>query len=164
MRLARFGTLFLSTLLCLALSACGFHLRETTELPTAYQQISVKGLSVDQGFGLVLKDAFTDARSELVVDGKSETQLLISGLEEGRRVASYDSTLSVRQYLLFLMLDYRVMMNGKEVAKHRIKLDKTMNYDADYVLGKQQEEEQIRKALRQDAARLILLRLKSLTL
>lgn len=164
MRLPQIGTIFLSAVLCLVLSACGFHLRETTELPTAYQQVSLKGLSVDQGFGLVLKDAFTDARSELVVDGKSETQLIISGLDEDKRVASYDSQLSVRQYLLFLMLDYRVMVNGKEVAKQRIKLDKTMNYDADYVLGKQEEEGQIRKALRQDAARLILLRLKSLTL
>lgn len=164
MRLPPLGTMILSALLCLSLSACGFKLRETTELPTAYQEVSLKGLSVEKDFGRVLKDAFTDARSNLLVNGSSDTQLVISGLEESKRTASYDADLDVRQYLLYLLFDYKIVVNGKTVATQRVKLDKTMNYDADFILGKQEEELQIRQALREDAARLILLRLKSLSL
>ena len=164
MRLPPLGTMILSALLCLSLSACGFKLRETTELPTAYQEVSLKGLSVEKDFGRVLKDAFTDARSNLLVNGSSDTQLVISDLEESKRTASYDADLDVRQYLLYLLFDYKIVVNGKTVATQRVKLDKTMNYDADFILGKQEEELQIRQALREDAARLILLRLKSLSL
>lgn len=152
----------LSAVLCLSLSACGFQLRETTELPAQYQQVGLSGVSFDQDFGRVLKDAFTDARSQLVTAGKLPAQLRISNLDEGERVASYDSELSVRQYLLYLLFDYEIVVDGKTRVTQRIRLDKTMNYDADFVLGKQEEEDQIRKSLREDAARLILLRLKSL--
>lgn len=162
MRLTQTGTTLLSVLLCVALTACGFHLRETTELPAHYQTIRLEGMSLDRGFGRILKDTFTDARSQLVSSGETQTQLLISNLDEGRRVASYAADLSVRQYMLYLVFDYSVVVAGKKVATHRIKLDKTMNYDSNFVLGKQQERSQIRRALREDAARLILLRIKSL--
>ncbi|PWQ95325.1 LPS assembly lipoprotein LptE [Leucothrix arctica] len=163
MRLTRLTKLVGSAVLCLTLSACGFQLRETTQLPTEYQQIGLQGNDLEKGLGDVLRDAFIDARSELRTDKGLSTQLVISNLEEDDRVASYDADLDVRQYLLFLVFDYEIMVDGKAVAKQRIRLDKTINYDSDYVLGKQEEEEQIRKTLREDAARLILLRLKSIT-
>ena len=163
MRLTRLSTLVGSVALCLTLSACGFQLRETTQLPTEYQQIGLQGNDLENGLGDVLRDAFIDARSELRNDKGLTTQLIISNLSEDDRVASYDADLDVRQYLIFLLFDYEIVVDGKALAKQRIRLDKTMNYDSDYVLGKQEEEDQIRKTLRQDAARLILLRLKSIT-
>lgn len=162
MRLTQFGILVTSIALCLALSACGFKLRETTQLPTEYQLIGLQGSGLDNGLGRVLQDAFVDARSGLRSDAGLTTQLVISNLDEGRRVASYDANLDVRQYLIFILFDYQIVVDGKTLAKQRIRLDKTMNYDSDFVLGKQEEENQIRKALREDAARLILLRLKSI--
>lgn len=163
MRLTQLSTLVGSVALCLALSACGFQLRETTQLPTEYQQIGLQGSGIDKELGRVLRDAFVDARSNLRSDPSLKTQLVISNLQEDDRVASYDADLDVRQYLLFILFDYEILIDGKSVAKQRIRLDKTMNYDSDFVLGRQEEEEQIRKVLREDAARLILLRLKSIT-
>lgn len=163
MRLTQLSTLVGSLVLCLILSACGFQLRETTQLPPEFQQVGLQGSGIDKGFGRVLRDAFVDARSSLKSDSSLTTQLIISNLEEDDRVASYDANLDVRQYLLFILFDYQIKVNGKVVATQRIRLDKTMNYDSDFVLGKQEEEEQIRKVLREDAARLILLRLKSIT-
>ncbi|PID46032.1 MAG: hypothetical protein CSB47_05825 [Proteobacteria bacterium] len=163
MRLTPIYTVCLSALLCLTLTACGFHLRETNKLPDKFQQVSLVGIDFDQALGKALRVAFIDARSELVVAGrKATTQLQISNLEEGQRVASFASDLSVRQYLLYLLFDYKIVVDGKVVATQRVRLDKTMNYDADYILGKQEEERQIRKSLREDAARLILLRMRSL--
>ncbi|PWQ99124.1 LPS assembly lipoprotein LptE [Leucothrix pacifica] len=162
MKLAHIGTISLSVVLLLALTACGFHLRETTALPDTLQQVKLEGISTGSGFGRVLKDSFTDARSNLSTRSKSNTRLVISRLSEDRRTASFDADLDVRQYMLFILFDYKIIIDGKTVASDQVKLDKTMNYDADYVLGKREEASQIRKALREDAARLILLKLKSL--
>lgn len=164
MRFSQIGTVLLSGVLCLALIGCGFKLRETTELPPGLQKIGLSGLSIERNFGRILRDSFTDARSHLTANSKLPTQLVISNLEEDRRVASYAADLSVRQYLLFILFDYSIVVDGKTLFTQRVKLDKTMIYDADFVLGKQEEERQIRKSLREDAARLILLRVKSLSL
>jgi len=164
MRFSRFVNTLVVLGLCLMLSACGFHLREPHTLPSTLQRIDLEGVEIKQGFGFVLRDAFTDARSELTQGTQAPAQLRIKALEEGKRVAAYAADLSVRQYLLFIVFDYQIIVNGQVKATQRVKLDKTMNYDANYVLGKQEEERKIRKALREDASRLILLRLKSLSL
>ena len=148
--------------LSVLISACGFNLRETQALPEAMQRVGLKGIKADTGFGGVLKIAFTDARSQLLENGDLPTQLSITELDESRRVLSYDADLEVRQYLLYMRFSYSITVNGKQYGPYLLNLDNTLNYDADYVLGKQEEQRTIRKALRENAARLILLRLKSI--
>lgn len=150
--------------LSVMLSACGFNLRDSQPLPETMQQVGLKGIDGDRNFGSVLKIAFIDARSQLLENGALPVQLSISDLEEERRVLSYDSDLEVRQYLLTMKFSYSFEVNGKQHGPYLMSLDNTLNYDADYVLGKQEEQRKIRKALREDAARLILLRLKSIPL
>ena len=98
----RSGTLMISFLLCLTLTACGFHLKETTELPPAFQKVSVQGISIERNFGRVLRNAFIDARSDLQANSDHPTKLTISNLQESRRVAAYNFDRTVRQYLLFM--------------------------------------------------------------
>ena len=162
MRLTVIKATLLVITLSVFLAGCGFKLRDTTPLPEMYRVVGLSGASLDDSLGKTLSNAFIDARSQLVVDKALPTQLIITTAEEGRRVASYGSDLSVRQYLVFLLVDYQIVVSGKVVAEHRLKIDKTMNYDSDFVLGKQEEERQIQQAHQQEAARLILLRLKSL--
>lgn len=154
-------TLTISFLLCLSLTACGFHLKETTELPAALKQVSLQGLSIERNFGRVLRDAFTDARSDLQANKTHPTKLTISNLEEKRRVAAYNFDRTVRQYLLYMKFDYTLEANGKKVGTYPVNIDAILNYDSDFVLGEQEEESLIRHELRRDAARLILLRFKS---
>lgn len=155
-------TLVISFLLCLSLTGCGFHLRETTELPAALKQVSLQGLGTENNFGRVLRDAFTDARSDLKAGTTHPTKLIISNLEEKRRVAAYNFDRTVRQYLLYMKFDYTLEANGKKVGTHSVNIDATLNYDSDFVLGEQEEERLIRNELRRDAARLVLLRFKSI--
>jgi len=61
----RSGTIIFSLLLCVGLTACGFHLKETIELSPQFKQVSLQGINIERNFGRVLKDAFTDARSDL---------------------------------------------------------------------------------------------------
>ena len=160
--LKRSGILVIGGLLCLSLTACGFKLKETTELPTAFQQVSLQGISIERNFGRALKDAFTDARSDLQANNTHPTKLTISDLEEKRRVAAYNFDRTVRQYLLYMKFDYTLEANGKKLGTYPVNIDATLNYDSDFVLGEQEEERLIRQELRKDAARLILLRFKSL--
>ena len=151
----------LGCMLCLTLTACGFHLKETTELPAAFKQVSVQGISIERNFGRELRNAFIDARSELQVNDKHSTKLTIKNLEEGKRIAAYNFDRTVRQYLLFMKLEYTLEANGQKLGTYPINIDSTLNYDSDFVLGEQEEERLIREQLRRDAARLILLRFKS---
>ena len=161
-KIRRSGTLILSLLLCASLTACGFHLRETTELPPQFKQVSLQGINIERNFGRVLKDAFTDARSELQANNIHPTKLTISNLEETRRVSAYNFDRTVRQYLLFMKFDYTLEANGKKLATYPVNIDATLNYDSDFVLGEQEEERLIRDGLLKDAARLVLLRFKSI--
>lgn len=158
----RLGTLIVSCLLCLTLTACGFHLKETTELPEAFKKVSVQGISIERNFGRILRYAFMEARSELKADNSHPTKLTISNLVESRRIAAYNFDRTVRQYLLFMTFDYTLESNGKKLGTYKVNIDSTLNYDSDFVLGEQEEERLIRKDLRRDAARLILLRFKSI--
>ena len=61
----------------------------------------------------------------------------------------------------FLKLEYTVQnKNKKKQPKQRISLDRTFIYDANFALGKAEEETQIREGLYEDAARLVLLNLQ----
>ena len=157
----RSGSLIISFLLCLTLTACGFHLKETTELPAAFKKVSIQGISIERNFGRALRNAFTDARSDLQAGSNHSTKLTISNLEEGKRIAAYNFDRTVRQYLLFMKLEYTLESDGKKLGTYPINIDSTLNYDSDFVLGEQEEERLIRDELRRDAARLILLRFKS---
>jgi len=161
-KIRRSGTLILSLMLCASLTACGFHLKETTELPAQFKQVSLKGINIERNFGRVLKDAFTDARSDLQVNNTLPTKLTISNLEEKRRVAAYNFDRTVRQYLLYMKFDYTLEADGKKPATYPVNIDAILNYDSDFVLGEQEEERLIRDELRKNAARLVLLRFKSI--
>lgn len=152
----------ISLLLCFSLAGCGFHLRETTELPAAFKQVSLQGINIERDFGRVLRDTFTDARSDLQANNSHPTKLTISNLEEKRRVAAYNFDRTVRQYMLYMKFDYTLEANGKKVGTYPVNIDATLNYDSDFVLGEQEEERLIRHELRRDAARLILLRFRSI--
>ncbi|MCK5918926.1 MAG: hypothetical protein KAG34_10885, partial [Cocleimonas sp.] len=60
---------------------------------------------------------------------------------------------------VYLHFDYQIKVNDK-LKKHAIRLDKTLIYDANFVLGKAEEEKRIQQSLREEAARLILLHLR----
>ena len=151
----RFKMPIISLLLGLSLTACGFHLKKTAELPAGFKQVSLQGIGIERNFGRVLKDAFTDARSDLQANGSQPTKLTISNLEEKRRVAAYNFDRTVRQYLLYMKFDYTLEANGKKLGTFPVNIDAILNYDSDFVLGEQEEQRLIRHDLRKDAARLI---------
>jgi len=154
----------------LLLSACAsrFHLREHIALPKKYQRIQLEQLSPDSKFSKIFERVLEDAGGELVSSDSAgyktktaDTIIRIENLTEGKRVVAYTSERKARIYLIFLKFDYLVKSRGdRKPFKRRIKLDKTFIYDANFALGKAEEENQIRDGLYAEASRLILLALK----
>ncbi len=158
----------LPVLLTLLLAGCStgnsFHLRQPVQLPTHYKSIKVQGLPHDGKFFKILKNAFNEAGSQFFQTPDkafATTNMKIENLREGKRVVAYTSERKAREYLLFLKFDYVLSQPGNAQSRsYKINLDRTFLYDANFVLGKREEERQIRERLYKEAARLILLNLK----
>jgi len=158
----------------LLLSACAsrFHLRENVALAKNYQRIQLEQLAPESDFGKIFEQTLEAAGGELIKSDSPEyktkganTIIRISNLREGKRVVAYTRERKARIYLVFLKFDYLIKTKtasktGRKHAKQRISLDKTFLYDADFALGKAEEEKQIRNGLYAEASRLILLYLK----
>jgi len=147
------------------LQACsnnGFHLRKTHQLPANHQKIQIQNAPEDNDFTKALKLAIEESGGSIV--DKADTLINIENFREGKRVVAYDKERKARIYLLFLKFEYDILKsNAKLSLQHkmrRINLDRTFVYDANYALGKAEEEKQIRSDLYAEASRLILLRLQ----
>lgn len=141
----------------------GFHLRGKADLPTVFQTMTLQGVASDSNFALAMRKAFEGAGHELLLIPSNEhTLLAITNYQEGKRVVGYGKNREVREFLIFIALDYEVRAKNGEVLlpKQRLQVDKTQIYDSEFVLGKTEEERLIRKDLRDDLARKVLIRLR----
>lgn len=138
----------------------GFHFRETQALEEKYQEIQLVSDIEKNDFSKAFQLVLEESGGQLVE--RAKTKLIINNFREGRRVVAYDKNRKPRVYLLFLKFEYQVegVINKGNAKKYRINLDRTFVYDANFALGKAEEEDQIRHELYSEAARLILLRLR----
>lgn len=157
-------TFFIATFLQ-GCSGEGFHLRGNGKLPSIQESFYLEGINLQSPIGIALRDAFKLSGSQIVQDRSQATVLLqISSLVEDKVAAGYSRARKVREYDIFLRLNYSFRSIGKveyyTPASSSVNLTRTQLYDSDFVLGKTEEEETIRQELRQNAARLILTKLR----
>ena len=153
-----------SLLVCtLALSACGFHLRQSAALPTSMQRmhLTVNGggsLQRDlaralEGSGVTIEDEGGPGVAELKIPVAAfDTDTLsVSG---GARVTEY----SVRYQVRFEVDD----SNGQSlVAQQRIDMSRDFSYDALNTVGTDAQVEEIHRSLNDDMVQAILVRLQA---
>lgn len=159
-RIMQICMLFIISLLLQSCSGGGFHLRESASLSAPYSKISLIGLSEESDFYKTLDKAINDAGGKVLPPGDSGSSIVFSGFKEDKQVVAYTSEREARIYLVYLELDYTLRVGSKELNTNPLRVEKTMIYDSSVVLGKAEEERRILQALREEAARLILLRLK----
>jgi outer membrane lipopolysaccharide assembly protein LptE/RlpB len=156
--------LIASLLITLLLQSCsgnGFHLRKELDLPTSYQRIQIVNLSYESDFVNAFEEALEESGGKLVEKGT--TKITINNFREGKHTIAYTSERKAREFLLSIKFDYFISPDNnktKTKQKHRINLDRVFIYDADFALGKAEEESKIRQNLYQEASRLILLKLQ----
>ena len=157
-----FQSLVTVALLLQGCSNDGFHLREPQTLSKQFQKIQLKKISSENDFSNAFELALEESGGQLVE--KAKTRIIINNFREGRRVVAYDKDRKPRVYLLFLKFEYQIEIENIKLndARYRINLDRTFVYDANYALGKAEEENKILHELYAEASRLILLKLASL--
>jgi LPS-assembly lipoprotein len=147
----------------LALSACGFHLRQSAALPASMQRVH---LSVNGGgelqrdlaraladSGVTLEDEGGPGIAELKIPlAAFDTDTLsVSG---GARVTEYTVTYQVR-----LEVDDA---NGQTLLpQQRIDMSRDFSYDAGNTIGTDAQVEEIRRSLNDDMVQAILFRLQA---
>lgn len=150
------------------LSGCGgepFHLRGSKALPEVIQQgVYVQGVDPLSAFGLALQDGLEDAGAHIQKNSQAAvTTLSIANVNESRSVSGYSSTRQVREFIHTIDVTFRVRTHGMDEAKeYSVHAERSQVYDGQYVLGTTDEEADIKDELRQEAVRLILLRLQSI--
>lgn len=163
MKLLLFITSLLISFLLQGCSGNSFHLRKNIDLPLNYQQIQVDNLPNETKFVQIFEATLEESGGRLLE--KASTKIKFENFREEKRIIAYTSKRKARQYLLSLKFDYTIVSVGKLLKpitseKYRINLDRVFTYDANFALGKAEEETQIKESLYAEAARLILLRLQ----
>jgi len=155
----KFKTILLMSILLLqACSGNSFHLRKELDLPKVYQRIQVDNISYEHNLIKAFELALEESGGQLLA--KAPTIIKINNLREGKRTVAYTKERKAREFLLYLKFGYTISMLGKETKNQRISLDRIFVYDADFALGKAEEEDKIRQELYKEAARLMLLKLQ----
>jgi len=160
--------LFLISLLSSLVYSCSgenFHLRGhgNNRALNISETFYIKGVNRSSRFASALYAAIKRSGSA-VSNNKSQAsiQLDISNINEGKVAAGYSRARKVREYDIFLKLDYRFKRLHHEVGlvtQGKINVMRTQLYDSDFALGKAEEEETIRQELRNSAAETMLTKL-----
>lgn len=156
-------SLILISIIIWLLQSCSggsFHLRKTTTLSADYKKIALQGIEIESKLYKTLKKAIIDADGEVIALSKARSVITISNLKQDKKIVAYTGQRVAREYMIYLRFDYQIKIGTDERQPRLIRLDKTLIYDANFVLGKAEEELRIQQSLREEAVRLILLHLR----
>lgn len=149
----------------MVLVGCGFHLRGAVQLPDSLQTIYVDGLSTKRGVGLTLKQNLV-SNGILVVDSYESGSAVLKVLDNQfeRRVLSVGSDAKVSEYELHGLIRYSVIDGQQQtvIDQEEVEAQRDYQFDQDDVLGKAEEERELREQLNQQLVRAIMRRLSTL--
>ena len=134
------AALAFSLLLCLLLSACGFQLRGTADLPfdTLYMPGATGGIALD------LKRNIQSGTRTTVVDDPKKAQAVLDFTQETREkvVLSLAATGRVREYQLRYRVGFRVHdgKGGEFLPVSTVQLTRDVSFNDSEVLAKETEE------------------------
>ncbi len=154
-------SLLLSLLL---LQGCGFHLRGAVILPDEMAATWVDGSGVSTELVRAVQDGVRRTNGGVVSRESAATSVLkLSGEEFSRRVATVDgSTGKVSEYQLSYRVTWQLRsIAGALVKQGELKQSENYKYSGTEVLGKEQEEEHLRKVMIREAVRDLLRALRS---
>ena len=152
------------TLLALAavgLSACGFELRRAPEL--RFKTVQLVGFKPHSTLADELRRSIAGSTTTRVVEAASQAEVVLEAFADSRDKGVVASTTAgqVREVQLRALLNFRLRTPaGKElIAPTEIALSRDMTYNERDALAKEQEEEQLYRAMQSDIAAQVLRRL-----
>ncbi len=152
--------LSVAALLLVALAACGFQLRGSTELP--FQTLWV-GFSDASPLGTQFKRYIRGGTSTHLVDDatKADAKLEVLGESRDKEILSLDGTGQVREYTLYYIFVFKVDDgHGRDfIPPTRITLKRDITVDNNTILAKQAEEDLLYRDMQSDLVQQLLRRL-----
>lgn len=146
----------------LAVSACGFHLRGQVDLPYSLRILAVDSSALNYASRKQLKQVLES--NGVVISEDAQYRLVLLSEVADKRTLSVTSSAKTAEYELRQGL--RFVLRNSEGADlmlpQSIESFRTQIYDAEAVIGKAEEEEQIRRDLQTDNIGKLLRRLKAL--
>jgi len=157
--------LIVGLMVTLLLTACGFHLRGDVTLAPELSKLYIEGADPYNPLVRELTRSLTTTGVVVVTERKDATAILQILKNSGsRRVLSVSSEGKVSEYELYQTLEFKVRdAAGRELlAPQYLELTRDYLFEKEDVLGKSNEEEILRRDMRRDLVRLIMLRLEAL--
>ncbi len=149
-----------SAALCVALAACGFHLRGPASLP--FESLYVSGTSV---FANQLKRAVRAGSKTRVIDNEKDAQVTLQILSEAteRTILSLSASGRVREITLRYRVSYRLydQKNKEYIPPSEILLRRDLSYSDTDVIAKEQEEGLLYRDMQSDAVQQLVRRLQA---
>ena len=143
------------------LAGCGFQLAAQPTLPASLQRVSLVAEDTRSGLYLALSDALLE--QGVILDATAPTELRLSDVSTGQRVLSVSARNVPREYEVFYTAAFVVRRGTRELMRSGL-----LTYTRDYnwsefeVLGKVQEEEQLRELIVADLVDAIVRQLSTL--
>jgi len=147
--------------LLLVVTACGFQLRTAPQLPPEMARTYIDTKDRHSEFYRSLRRGLVEAGVD-VVDSAADASAVFTVLNDDtdQRVLSVSARNVPREYEVFYTINYTVQTDtGILLAPQLQTATRDYTYDETKVLGKAQEEEQLRDALARDLVRIVLIQL-----
>jgi LPS-assembly lipoprotein len=151
---------FLAVLVCVIalLSACGFQLRGTAELPFETLYLPATG-----GIGLDIKRSIRAGSRTQIVDDPKAAQAVLEFTQEAREkvILSLTSAGRVNEFELRYRVGFRVHdgKGGDFVPVSTLQLARAITFNDSIILAKEAEEQQLYREMQFDMLQLIMRRL-----
>lgn len=141
-------------LLALTLSACGFHLRGSYDIPPELRQLNLR-VNPASNLYAPLSNALQTAGVQL---GSGRYSLIVTREKLNKQTTNTDSRAKVAEYTLIYDLSYHITdADGEKVGdEQKLTLRRSYQYDTTTIVGKSEEEETLIRELYTDAAQQIL--------
>ena len=151
-------------LLVSLLAGCGFQARGAAQFPSALAAVYVDGVNRYSPFYQELTTAIRASGNPLAANANvADTVIRVTRDETGQRVLSVSPRNVPREYEIFYLVNYEVFSGGERVLEPQA-LTRTRNYtyDETQVLGKESEEDMLRRALARDLVSSVIRRISIL--
>jgi LPS-assembly lipoprotein len=145
------------------LSSCGFQLRGKIELPPELTKMQVTGLDQNHALRRQLERVLEANGVQIVQESTDEAaRLSLSQYRQDREILVVGTDGRVQEYRLISGVNAAFRGEGFEMPSTAVEVFRDFNYDPDDVLGKAEEEKQLREAMDDELSQLIIQRLGAL--
>lgn len=162
MRRSFLGAIFMVFALCL--TACGFHLRGSYQIPTPMFRLYLKATETYDPFVLQLRRTLIKMKVVLTdAADQANVVLLISNMKSSRALVSTSTTSQVNTYALTYSVDYTLSSPDGKVLIGPQAISSTQNYtiSSDQATTGSSQEQQLLSQLYQDVMAQLFNRLNS---